>query len=242
MNIAAIVVAAGNGERLGAGVPKALVSLGGRPLYEWAAAAFLDHSDISSLVIVAPESVVAEVEQRLGGGVRVISGGATRQESVSRGLQTLPDEVEYVLVHDAARPLVPSSVISDVIAVLRGGARAVIPVLPVADTIKRVDPDGKVAATVDRAPLRSVQTPQGFQRAALVSAHAEAAALGDAGTTDDAGLLEAMGLEVMTVAGSELGFKITTAHDLKIAEALIQTVDVASAVKSEPAQAAGGGR
>jgi 2-C-methyl-D-erythritol 4-phosphate cytidylyltransferase len=224
MIVGAIVVAAGSGVRLGAGIPKALVLLNGRPLVEWAAVAFAQHPDVGPVVVVAPPELVAEVTALMPSGavteISVVAGGASRQESVRIGLLALASEVDAVLVHDAARPLVPGDLISTVIRALADGARAVVPALPVADTIKRVDEDGKVLATLDRSELRSVQTPQGFERSVLLAAHNEAAELGAPGTTDDAGLLEAMGLEVRTVPGSERAFKITTVADLQLAVAL----------------------
>lgn len=213
-----MIVAAGSGERLGAGVPKALVPLRGRPLFTWAVDAFVRHPDIDSVVVVAPAAAVDAVRSAVGGLATVVPGGATRQRSVSLGLAELHTDVDLVLVHDAARPLVEASVISDVVARLRQGAQAVIPVLPVTDTVKRVDGSGQVIATVDRADLRAVQTPQGFSRTALVAAHRAAEQHSAAEPTDDAGLLEALGVAVQTVAGSESCFKITTPHDLRLAE------------------------
>jgi 2-C-methyl-D-erythritol 4-phosphate cytidylyltransferase len=216
--VAAVIVAAGSGERLGAGVPKALVSLCGRPLLSWALDAFAGHPDINSVVVVAPADAVDAVRSALGDLATVVAGGATRQRSVDLGLAALEADVDLVLVHDAARPLVEASVISAVVERLRHGAPAVIPVLPVADTVKRVDSAGQVIATVDRADLRAVQTPQGFSRAVLVAAHRAADQHSPAGVTDDAGLVEALGVAVQTVAGSEFGFKITTPWDLRLAE------------------------
>lgn len=233
MSVAAIIVAAGSGERLGAAVPKALVLLHGRPLLEWAAVVLSRHPSIASVVVVAPESEVAAVRHLLTGpqfehpdgsprSIAVVAGGATRQLSVRRGLHALPADADLVLIHDAARPLVPSGVIDGVIAALVAGAPAVIPVIDVVDTVKQVDADGVVVATVDRSSLRAVQTPQGFRRDVIEAAHAgsDPGAGGTTATTDDAGLVEAMGLPVRTVAGSELSMKITTPHDLMIAEVL----------------------
>lgn len=226
MSVAAIVVAAGSGERLGAGTAKALVLLNGRPLFEWAAVAMSRHPRVDSVVVVTPRSARETIQRVLGPEVTVVAGGHTRQQSVLLGLAAADPEAEFVLVHDAARPLVPAGVISAVLDGLLAGASGVVPVLPVTDTIKRVDERGTVTATIDRSDLRAVQTPQGFQRSILDTAHAEAQELGSAGTTDDAGLLEAMGLDIMTVPGSELSFKITTPHDLLVAEALAASSDI----------------
>lgn len=228
--VAAVIVAAGSGVRLGAGMPKALVPLHGRPMLNWAVEAFAAHSQIGSVVVVAPADAVATVRTELAGDpaqpaeqrelVTVVAGGSSRQLSVDRGVAALGSGVDLVLVHDAARPLVDSSVITAVISRLRSGASAVIPVLPVADTIKRVDSAGQVVATVDRSELRAVQTPQGFHYEVLVAAHRAAAEGSLSEVTDDAGLVEALGLKVDTVPGCERSFKITTPHDLRLAHQL----------------------
>ncbi|HET6210884.1 MAG TPA: 2-C-methyl-D-erythritol 4-phosphate cytidylyltransferase, partial [Jatrophihabitans sp.] len=150
--------------------------------------------------------------------VRVVAGGASRQESVALGLAALSDAVEYVLIQDAARPLVPAGLISAVLVALFEGADAVVPVLPVLDTIRQVDGAGQVVGTPDRSRLRRVQTPQGFRLALLRAAHAANPA-GE--VTDDAALVEAQGHPVRTVPGDEAAFKITTPHDLRLAELLV---------------------
>ena len=218
--VAAVIVAAGSGERLGAGVPKALVPLHGRPLLNWSLDAFTGHPDIDSVILVALPEAVAAVRAGVGDRAGVVAGGASRQRSVDLGLAAVHPDVELVLVHDAARPLVQASVISTVVATLRQGAPAVIPVLPVTDTVKRVDSAGRVVGTVDRTELRAVQTPQGFSRAVLLAAHRAAEQRGLTEVTDDAGLLEARGIVVQTVAGAELCFKITTPYDLRLAHRL----------------------
>jgi 2-C-methyl-D-erythritol 4-phosphate cytidylyltransferase len=137
---------------------------------------------------------------------------------VRAGLAALPPEVDLVLVHDAARALVPVEVVEAVVAALRGGARAVVPVLPVADTVKQVDEADRVVRTVPREHLRAAQTPQGFVRSVLQAAHEGAAGA----MTDDAGLVEAAGVVVETVPGSPLAFKVTTPFDLRVAEAVLR--------------------
>jgi 2-C-methyl-D-erythritol 4-phosphate cytidylyltransferase len=149
--------------------------------------------------------------------VTVVAGGAERQHSVAAALAVVPEEVGIVLVHDAARALTPPELIESVAAAVRSGRPAVIPVLPVVDTIKEVGPAGEVLGTVDRSVLRSVQTPQGFSRAVLAAAHA--AGLG--AHTDDAGMVEKAGVPVTCVPGAELALKITRPLDLVIAEALL---------------------
>lgn len=158
------------------------------------------------VVIAAPPGFA------LAGAVTVL-GGASRAESVRRMLAALDDEVQWVLVHDAARPYAPVSLAQRVLAALRAGQRAVVPAMPVADTVKRVDAQGYVLETPDRATLRAVQTPQGFERALLDAAHA-----GGDDATDDAGLVEALGVRVLTVDGDPLATKITTPADLLAAE------------------------
>ncbi len=147
----------------------------------------------------------------------MVAGGSTRQLSVAAGLATLASGVDYVLVHDVARPFVPHDVITAVITALLDGADAAIPVVPVHDTIRRVDAAGEFAGIVDRSELVAVQTPQGFRRAVLVAAH-EAGR--DLQATDDAALVEAAGGRVVAVPGSEAAFKITRPWDLMVAEAV----------------------
>ncbi|MDQ3714994.1 MAG: 2-C-methyl-D-erythritol 4-phosphate cytidylyltransferase, partial [Actinomycetota bacterium] len=142
------------------------------------------------------------------------------QASVRAALAVVPDDARWVLIHDAARPLVPASVVVCVRAALAAGAPAVIPVLPVVDTIKSVDAAGAVTATADRSDLRRSQTPQGFERALLVRALDEGAR-GGAEVTDDAAAVAALGVPVLTVPGDERGLKITTPIDLVIAEAFL---------------------
>lgn len=214
MTTAAIVAAAGRGERLGAGSPKALVRLAGTTLLEHAVAA-MHIAGVDHVVVTAPPALVADFAQ-IAPGARVVAGGATRQESVRLALTALPDDVDVVLVHDAARALVPVDMVQRVMTAVRAGADAVIPVLPLADTVKEVGAGGIVVRTVDRSSLRAVQTPQGFRRQVLERAHASG--LTDA--TDDAALAEAVGVTVTTVEGSPEAMKVTTAFDLTVAESI----------------------
>ena len=214
LTVAAILVAAGDGQRLGAAVPKAFCVVAGRTLLEHAANRFAAHPDVRDLVIVAPPTLI-ESASSLVPAALVVAGGRTRQESVRRGLAALADDVDVVLVHDVARPFVPADVISRVIAALSGGAQAVIPAVPVVDTVKRVDASDAVTETVERTSLRAVQTPQGFRRSVLVEAHA---ASDRPGVSDDAALVEARGVRVVVVAGADESFKITRPWDLVLAE------------------------
>ncbi|MFE5580047.1 2-C-methyl-D-erythritol 4-phosphate cytidylyltransferase [Kitasatospora sp. NPDC056531] len=234
---AAVVPAAGRGERLGPGAPKALRELGGVPLLVHAVRALARSRAVGLVVVAAPADGVAEVVALLdshgldGKDIRVVAGGATRQESVRLGLAAIPEDVAIVLVHDAARPLVPVEVVDAVAAAVRAGAEAVVPAVPLADTVKRVEPNpGRpepVIDTPERATLRAVQTPQGFDRAALVEVHAKALAEEAAGgadapaVTDDAGLVERYGGRVVVVPGHEEAFKVTRPLDLVLAEAVL---------------------
>lgn len=216
MTVAAIVAAAGRGERLGARMPKALVEVCGAPLVVHAVTRMRAAGCDDVIVTAPPESV--EHFAALLPGASVIAGGATRQASVAAALQMLPADVDIVLVHDAARGLAPAAVAETVIAAVRAGADAVVPVMPVADTVKEVDSAGWVRRTLDRAALRAVQTPQGFRRLVLERAH-QAAASGD--SLDDASLVEALGLTVRTVPGDPAALKVTTPVDLLTVAALV---------------------
>lgn len=156
----------------------------------------------------------------------VVPGGETRQESVRLGLEVLPEDVATVLVHDAARPLVPVDTVDAVIEAVRAGAPAVVPAVPLADTVKEVEPPAvpgapePVLSTPVRARLRAVQTPQGFDRDTLVRAHATVVFDGE-GATDDAGMVERLGEPVVVVPGHEEAFKVTRPLDLVLAEAVL---------------------
>ena len=212
---AVILVAAGTGQRLGASIPKAFQLVAGRTLLEHAAERFRTHPLVSRLCVVAPLTHL-EHATALTPGI-VVPGGATRQASVSAGLAALPADVELVLVHDVARPFVPHDVITAVLAALVDGADGAIPVVPIHDTVRRVDEGGQFAGIVDRAQLVAVQTPQGFRRAVLVAAHEAGRGLQ---VTDDAALVEAAGGTVVAVPGSDAAFKITRPWDLAVAEAV----------------------
>lgn len=215
-DVAVIVPAAGAGVRLGGDVPKALRVLAGEPLLTHAVRRLNQAASVGLVVVAAPPQSVDLVRDLLPDAT-VVAGGATRQESVALALQVVPDSFDIVLVHDAARALTPPDLVDAVAAAVRDGHNAVIPVLPVVDTIKRVDAAEDVVATVDRSELRAVQTPQGFRRAILVKAHTEA--LDD--HTDDAGMVEKLGLAVHCVPGSAYAMKITRPVDLIVAKALV---------------------
>jgi 2-C-methyl-D-erythritol 4-phosphate cytidylyltransferase len=219
-DVAVLVAAAGSGVRLGPGAPKALRLLGGEPLLVHAIRRVAAAPSVRSIVVAAPADGVETVRRLLApvAPITVVPGGAERQDSVAAALAAVPGDVDIVLVHDAARALAPPELVEAVAAAVRAGRPAVIPVLPVVDTVKEVGSDGLVLGTVDRSTLRVVQTPQGFRRAVLAAAHAGAADP----LTDDAGLVEKAGIPVSCVPGSELALKITRPLDLLIAEALLR--------------------
>jgi 2-C-methyl-D-erythritol 4-phosphate cytidylyltransferase len=227
VSVLALVPAAGVGVRLGADVPKALVRLGGVPLVVRAVEGLVASGVVDAIVVTAhPAHTYAVRELFAGSGfpVDVVAGhGPDRSSSVrialDHGLAAHPD-TDTVLVHDAARALTPPSLPVALVAAVAAGARAVVPVLPLADTVKRVDRTGAVLDTPDRSVLRAVQTPQAFEVALLRRAYAEAGVAGGA-ATDDAGLVERLGEPVATVPGEPLAFKITTAWDLRLAELLV---------------------
>lgn len=221
---AIIVVAAGSGSRLGAGAPKAFVGIDAHSILRHALDGVFAARP-AQVIVVAPAGHEgdAETEMRAAAGDRadlgrVVTGGATRQQSVAAGLAVLRGDVTTVLVHDAARALTPPAVI-DAVAAAVDGAVGVIPALPVVDTLKRVDA-GAVVGGVDRSELAAAQTPQGFPRSLLESAYAAALASG-AEYTDDAALYAAAGHAVRHIDGSALGFKITTPADLDRARHLL---------------------
>jgi 2-C-methyl-D-erythritol 4-phosphate cytidylyltransferase len=222
VHAAAIVAAAGSGSRLGADLPKALVPLAGRPLVCRAVDALLD-GGVAEVVVVVPAAQRARFEAALPAGVVVVDGGSTRTASVRAGLAAVGPAATAVLVHDAARPLTPAAVIARVLDAIAAGAPAVVPVLPVADTTVLVDDDGLVTDAVPRAPLRRVQTPQGFDRTTLEAAYAGLEAGAD--LTDDAAVVRRAGVPVATVAGDELCAKVTVAHDLALAELVLRSAD-----------------
>jgi 2-C-methyl-D-erythritol 4-phosphate cytidylyltransferase len=222
-----IVAAAGSGLRLGADRPKALVPLGGRALVCWAVDA-LRAGGVSDVVVAVPAEEHAAFAAVLPPDVRLVAGGETRTASVRAALEALSDPAhptpDVVLVHDAARPLTPPDVVARVLAALDGGARAVVPVLPVVDTTVVVGDDGVITDAVPRESLRRVQTPQGFDRAMLVASYAAIDLVADAAAfTDDAAVVRAADIPVMTVEGDERAAKITVAHDLAVAELQVRS-------------------
>ncbi|GAB2676162.1 2-C-methyl-D-erythritol 4-phosphate cytidylyltransferase [Kribbella swartbergensis] len=225
MSTAAIIPAAGLGLRLGGETPKAFREVGGDSLLVHAVRGLraATAADLSCVVVAVPagtEDAVRKDLEPYAGDARltVVAGGAERADSVRAALDLVPvDGIDCILVHDAARAFVPAEVVDRVVAAVRAGAPAVVPAVPVTDTIKQVSQAGEVVDTPDRSRLVAVQTPQGFDPAVLRRAHAA----GGAGATDDAMLCERLGVTVVTVEGSEDAFKVTRPRDLLLAEALL---------------------
>lgn len=204
-------------------MPKALVEVGGKALVRWSVEALLE-GGCQEVVVVIAESLRPDFERVLAGvgaPLRLVAGGAMRQDSVANGLAAIEHEAAVVLVHDAARPFVPSAVVAEVIAQVRAGHPCVIPALPVIDSIRGLDAgDPASSQVVDRAGLRAVQTPQGFDLATLRASHAAVAGAGE--FTDDAAVCEACGHRVVLVAGSREALKVTEPLDVLVAEAIAQ--------------------
>lgn len=223
MRVSAVILGAGEGRRLGGRVRKALVALGGRPLFAYSVEAFARVPEVGEIILVLHPRDVGGVQRRYrtwlaGRKVRtVIAGGRTRSESSRRGLRAADPRAEVVLVHDAARPLVAADLIRRVI---RGAAErgAAVPGVPVSDTLKRVGAGGRVIRTVPREGLVAVQTPQGFSRRALDRIARRG--IWRREVTDDAQWAEAAGVPVQVVDGDPRNRKITTGADLARAERL----------------------
>ena len=246
----AVLTAAGSGSRLGAGLPKALVPVGGVSLLRRAAAGLIASGLVRHMVVTAPADDVerfrAELEGLLDEGtqIEVVAGSPhSRQASVALGLAAAlaaVPQADVVVVHDAARALTPPEVTRRVVAAVRAGHAAVVPALPVTDTVKEVEisvagePE-RVVSTPRRSRLRAVQTPQGFETGTLVAAHrigVERAADESLAASDDAGLVEACGGSVVVVAGDERAVKVTTPMDLALAELLLSSHPAGSSAVS----------
>ncbi len=208
--VALLIPAAGSGERFGAPIPKALVQLNGRTLIEHA---LLNLGPVATQIIVAaPAGYEDKFREILGDAVTVVTGGSTRTKSVKIALESIAPDIEFVLVHDAARPLASSELGQKIIDALAAGDVAVIPALAVNDTIKEVDAANYVVSTPNRERLRAVQTPQGFARETLVKAHMQ-----NIEATDDGALVEAMRGKVKLIEGENRALKITNPEDLATA-------------------------
>jgi 2-C-methyl-D-erythritol 4-phosphate cytidylyltransferase len=212
-----VIAAAGSGERLGAGGPKAFVEIAGRPLLEWSLDAFRAAKGIAEIVVAAPPGQEGVVAER---GVVAVAGGAHRSESVANALELCGEAI--VVVHDAARPLVTPALIDEIVEELAAdqGAAGVIAATPVTDTIKQATDSGQVERTLDRAGLWAIQTPQAFRADALRDALSDADSLREA--TDDAMLVERAGGRVLIHASGPDNIKVTTPMDLRVAKLLLR--------------------
>lgn len=208
-----IIPAAGSGSRTGRELPKQYAEIAGHRMLAWTLDAFLALESCAEIVVAIDDSW-RDLAEECGGGdarVRFVAGGAERQHSIANALDALETDAPIVLVHDAARPCVDRALIERVVeaAATHGAA---LPVLGIAETVKRVDADGRVLETIPRAELRLAQTPQGFRRELLVRAYDFARAHRTVGT-DDASLVEALGVAVYTTAGDTRNLKVTIAED-----------------------------
>jgi 2-C-methyl-D-erythritol 4-phosphate cytidylyltransferase len=226
-DVGVVIVAAGRGTRTGGEELKQFRWVAGKPMLLHSVQSFMARPDVAIVVVVLPRSHAADpppwlfqcdIERLL-----ISVGGEERSDSVYNGLEDMPEEVRVVLVHDAARPLVPDDVIERVVSEARRGNGAVA-ALPVVDTLKEVDETGRIVRTVERARLWRAQTPQGFPREMLDRAHYEARQQRLV-ATDDAALCERLGMPVVVVRGSERAMKVTEAQDFARAEALSMVVD-----------------
>ena len=221
-DVGVVIVAGGSGTRIGGGELKQFRWVAGKPMLLHSVQTFMARPDVATVVVVLPARYAGDPPPWLFqcdvDRLLVSLGGRTRSESVANGLDDLPDEAEIVLVHDAARPLVGEATIDRVVTAVRGG-RSAIAALPVVDTLKRVDGDGHIVATVPRDNLWRAQTPQGFPRRVIVDAHRRAKA-DRIDATDDAALLERLGIAVDVVRGSERALKVTDVGDFARVDAL----------------------
>ncbi len=222
MRCEAVVVAAGAGRRFGGEVPKQFQLLAGSPVVMRACRAVLGADGVDHVVLVLPGATLESPPdwlRRLSSRVRPVAGGSSRTRSVRRGVASVDTEADVILVHDGVRPLVRPGTVTRVLRAASAGP--VIPAARVTDTVKRVDGDGRVVETVDRAPLRLAQTPQGFPASLLrrVLERGEAEGLE---VTDEASLCERFGEPVRTVPGDRDNIKITRPGDLRLAELLLQ--------------------
>lgn len=220
---AAVVVAGGSGRRMGGGVRKQYLEVGGAPVLLRAVTPFVHHPGIGTVVVVLPPEDVAVPPDWLAGlPVVLVAGGAERGDSVWNGLAATPSDAPAVLVHDGARPFVSAAIIDRVLDAC--GQSGAIAAVQMTDTVKEVGADRVIRGTPDRASLWRAQTPQGFPRAGLVHAYERARAEGVA-ATDDAALYERYVGPVRVVAGSERNLKVTRPTDLVVAEALALASD-----------------
>jgi len=233
-DIAVVLVAAGDGQRLGAGIPKAFATVGGRTLLERALFEVSRIQGLKSVAIALPEDpkymrLAQDFCSQVGlEDAHLVYGGSSRQGSIAAGLSALAPTNEIVLVHDAARALAPTALFEAVAASVRETGHASVPMLPVADTIKKLDGEA-VLETVDRSTLGAAQTPQGFTAESIRRAYDGATS----DFTDDAALVQSMGASVRAVAGHPMAFKVTTPADLERAEQLLNSREVRTGIGTD---------
>jgi 2-C-methyl-D-erythritol 4-phosphate cytidylyltransferase/2-C-methyl-D-erythritol 2,4-cyclodiphosphate synthase len=223
VKVVAIIVAAGGGKRMGGDLPKQFLPLAGRPLLDRSLSAFTGSPRIDGIVLALPPSLSNEVKEsyrQVAKVVAVVDGGADRQDSVRNALAAVPEKAEIILVHDAVRPFVSQDLLDRCVELAQEHG-AVVPVVPVRDTVKQWDGAEKTLSTRDRSKLMLAQTPQGFRAGILRDAYGRAGEEGRKGT-DDASLVEEAGYPVIPLPGEEANVKITIPEDLRIAEGLLR--------------------
>ena len=227
MKVSAVIAAAGSGTRLGATMPKQFLDLGGRPILAWCIEAFCTSYLVNDLVVVAHPDYVelaADIAAKYACSrpVKVVKGGATRQDSVLNGINASSQQASWVAVHDAARPFITADHI-EAVCMLAGEAGAAIPGIKVPDTVKKIDENGFVLETLNRSRLVLAQTPQVCRKDEIIAAYERAAATG-LSFTDESSLLEASGIHVAIAKGTMHNFKVTTEADLRVARMLAEAM------------------
>jgi 2-C-methyl-D-erythritol 4-phosphate cytidylyltransferase len=218
MNVGVIIPAAGGGTRMG-GVSKPFLELAGKPLLLHCLEAFLAVPDVQKIVVALPQAALAESQKFFGSDrIAIVEGGAQRGDSVRAGFEAMPADMDVIVVHDAARPLLSRAMIDAVIELAADGTCATI-ALQVSDTLHRVNSEGVIIETPDRAEFWRAQTPQAFPRSVLEQAYQRLVDV--SGATDEAGLVVAAGFHVHVVPGDPSNIKITTPEDLELAEAAL---------------------
>jgi 2-C-methyl-D-erythritol 4-phosphate cytidylyltransferase len=238
-NVAGIIVAGGSGNRFGGSTPKQFVTVRGKPLV-WYAVRVLAKSGIPDIIVVVPRGWVSRVN-RISGGfithntrISVYQGGKCRADSVGAGLNKIPSRVEYVVIHDAVRPLASTCLVRRVLDAARLNAAA-IPGLQVEDTIKKISRGGFAVSTLDRSKMWSIQTPQAFRAPLIKEAH-RAWHSNRANATDDAAMVERLGHRVKIVQGEKYNVKVTTREDLALVHSLLSSYKTASAAGGRKAK------
>ncbi len=225
--VVAVVAAAGVGARFGGPIPKQIRKMSGQALISWSVEALANGGCTHAVIVIKPEMKPRFTALLKGAPipVQLVEGGASRQESVYLGLKAIQEnpkiaETEIILVHDAVRPLVPAEVVTRVIDAVKGGAVAVTPVIPITDSVRQENLDG-TSQPIDRATLRAIQTPQGFDAQTLFAAH-EAQAASGGSFTDDVTCCEAQGHPVTLVEGAKISMKVTEQEDLAALKAMLK--------------------